>query len=139
MAVGTYGNAHFMAEQTVEEVVQILITDLTAPYKGNNRRDAERFVVLVPAKAFLLDDDFNKQSEGFEVIVRDISESGVSVLSQVSVESQYVLLQFGQMYRDASIVFAVLRGTAVKADYLGGFHQVSGEFVESGLEGVSST
>ena len=121
--------------RTLDEVVRVLIDDLTSPPKVDERRQAERHLVMMPATMYALNDSFERISARIPIVVRDISENGIAVLFQDEIECNFLQVCFSAEYRGASLVFLPLRKKTIPTQKNGGlFIQVGGPFVKSGLE-----
>ena len=112
----------------VQQVIDYIFKEKRLPRDGEDRREAERYIVMLPVTAYVMEKR-NKLPTPMEAIVRDISTTGVAILVKEPIDAEAILLDFGETYDNAAFAFEPMRSSSA-----GGFIQLAGPFVETGLE-----
>ena len=112
----------------VQHVIEYILTEEEKPTGGAERRQAERHVVMLPVTAYVMEKR-NKLPTPIDAVVRDISSTGVAILVKEPLVAEMILLDFGETYENSAFAFE-----PVRMSNCGGFVQIAGPFVDSGLE-----
>ena len=124
-------------ESPLEEDVDRLVGMLSQSFGGTECRVAERFMLMVPADVVPLNADYERMSEPKPVIVRDISVSGVAVLTHEKFDAPFLLLEFGETYDNTALVFSLIRVEPVLSTTspdTSALFTCAGPFVKNGIK-----
>jgi hypothetical protein len=106
------------------DFVQRLVHDKTF-FPGPERRRSPRYPLAVSVSAIPLDDRLQRAGQPFDAVTRDISATGVSIISQTRCENKYLSLLLVNSSTDyLEIVIRVVRYRMV-----GPMHEIAGRFI----------
>ena len=111
----------------VNQVIEFILNEKSKPAE-DEQRAAKRHVIMLPVTAYVMEKR-SKLPTPVDAIVRDISSSGVAVLFREPIQGEAILIDFGETYDNAAFAFEPIRTTTT-----GGFFQLAGPFIETGLE-----
>ena len=98
---------------------------LAEEYEGPQRRASRRLPVVVPVVAMPLDDNFRPRGTTFAAITRDLSTTGISLISTRAAGSRFLAVELvtpaGQKIQ---VVLQVLRCNTISR-----FYEIAGQLV----------
>ena len=115
-------------EQT-DEVGEFIerLADEIEYYDGSERRTEARRRVVVPVMVMPVDDNFERTGNAFQAVTRDVSTSGISLLSTQDIDAEYLAVFLKTLSgRELIVVIHVCRH-----DYIGVYYDIAGTFVHT--------
>ncbi|MCH7725532.1 MAG: hypothetical protein IH991_03470 [Planctomycetes bacterium] len=96
-------------------------------YDGSERRTEARRRVVVPVMVMPVDDNFERTGDAFQAVTRDVSTSGISLLSTQDIDAEYLAVFLKTLSgRELIVVIHVCRH-----DYIGVYYDIAGTFVHT--------
>jgi hypothetical protein len=107
------------------------IRDLTADaYEGPDRRIEQRYPLLVSVQAQAIDADGNRTGVPISGISRDLSASGISILTVTPIAGRRVALRMSR--KDVGMIEILL--DVVRSRAIGPFFETAGRFIADPTE-----
>ncbi len=113
-----------MTADEAGQFVQRLVHDKTH-YRGPERRRCPRYPLVVPVSVMPLDEQFHPTGTLYRAVTRNISASGVSILSQTQFQAKHLSLLL--VNSSADYLEVVVR--VARCGRIGPMHEFAGPFV----------
>jgi len=94
-------------------------------YEGHERRRAERYCIVAPAVAMPMDEMVQPAGEAFMVVMKDISTSGIALVSTRAVNTKFLALELcAASDENMQLLVHVLRCRIIHR-----FYEIAGQFL----------
>ena len=113
----------------IEDVGEFIerLADEIEYFDGSERRTEARRRVVVPVMVMPVDDNFERTGDAFQAVTRDVSTSGISLLSTQDTDAEYLAVFLKTLSgRELIVVIHVCRH-----NYIGVYYDIAGTFVNT--------